>query len=335
MSRSETQDAAGSPEEDDGGRRDGVTSPTGWRGRVGLVLLVLIAAGLVWAVGRDRQSFVDTIHRVGPAGLALSLAAAAAGIFVTGLQWRAVLRGMGVEFTLPDALRVFFVSQLGKYLPGSVWPVVVQLEAARERGASRRTVFAANIVTLAIGMASGLIVAAATLPFAYPEALQRYWWALAATPLIIVLALPRSLPWLLDRALTLIRREPLGVTMTVSGTLRAYAWALLSWVFLGLHLTVLAAALTGLTPSLVVLCLGGISLAVCAGVLFIPSPAGAGLREVVLAFVLTTVMSSGQAVAVVVGSRVVLITVDVTLAAAVTLLGRAHARRLPRSTSTS
>lgn len=308
--------------------------PSAWRERLSTTLMVLIVVALVWVVLRNRDVFVDTVDRVGPGGVVLSLLAGLVGVGTTGLQWRAVLRGMGVEFTLPDALRVFFVSQLGKYLPGSVWPIVVQLEAAKERGARRRTVFAANLVTLATGMAGGLVLAAVTLPFAYPDALRRYWWALAATPLIVVIALPRSLPWVLDKALVAIGREPLQVTMTGAGTVTAVLWALVSWVFLGLHLFALSAALTGTSPGLVVLCLGGMSLAVCAGILFIPSPAGAGLREVVLVFVLSAVMTAGQAVAVAVASRVVLILVDAVLAASGYLYGRLAGAR-PSSAAAS
>ncbi|MEP6798528.1 MAG: UPF0104 family protein, partial [Lapillicoccus sp.] len=87
-----------------------------------------------------------------------------------------------------------------------------------------------------------------------------------------------------------------------------------AWVGQGLHLTVLASAVAGFSWGLVALCVGGMGLAVSAGVLFLPAPAGAGLREVVLGLVLASVMSSGQAVSVVVASRVVLSAVDLLLA---------------------
>jgi hypothetical protein len=131
----------------------------------------------------------------------------------------------------------------------------------------------------------------------------------------VLLALPKSLPYLLDRLLLLARREPLGVQMTGGATLRASAWAVLSWVFFGLHLTVLTASIGHFSLGLVALCIGGMGLAVSAGVLFLIAPAGAGFREVVLGYVLVAVVTSGQAVAVVIASRVLLILVDLILAA--------------------
>lgn len=153
-------------------------------------------------------------------------------------------------------------------------------------------------------------------------------------PLVVVVALPKTLPALLDRVLRMLHREPLGVTLDPGAALRSAGWSLLSWVFLGLHLTVLV-AYAGATPSvgLVLLCVGGVGLAVTAGVLFIPSPAGAGIREVALGFILGAVLGSGAVVVVVVASRVLLILVDAVLAGAAALVGglRARHRRLQES----
>ncbi|GAA1888733.1 lysylphosphatidylglycerol synthase domain-containing protein [Lapillicoccus jejuensis] len=305
---------------------DPAPRPSRARRLVGIALLLLVVAALVVAVVRNRQSFVDTVDRVGPGGLALSVVCGLLGIGATALQWRAVLAGLGVELSRRDAASVFFVSQLGKYLPGSVWPIVMQMEAGRSRGASRRTMVAANLVTLVLGLASGLVVAGLLLPFSSPQALGRFWWALAALPLVVVLALPRTLPWLLDAVLRLLRRPPIGLRMTGRATLRASAWATVSWVFLGLHLLVLASAVSDLSGRTLALCIGAMGLAVSAGVLFLPAPAGAGMREVVLGFALGTLIPSGPVVAVIVGSRVVLIVVDALLALGGALLGRAGRR---------
>lgn len=323
---------AGAAARSEGGATDGsdpvaaVPRTSRRREVIGTAFFALVIVGVGWAVLKNRDSFVATIRDVGAWGIVASLVLGLVGVGATGMQWRAVLEGLGVRLRTTEALRVYFVSQLGKYLPGSVWPIVMQMEAGRERGASRKTMLAGNLITLVLGLASGLVLAGILLPFSSPEALRRYWWALAALPLIVILALPRTLPFVLDRLLALLRREPLGVQMTTSATLRAVLWATVSWVGLGLHLAVLSAAVGGFSGSLVALSIGGMGLAVSAGVLFIPAPAGAGLRELVLGLVLVAVMTSGQAVAVVVASRVLLIIVDVLLAAGAAVLGRLTAR---------
>jgi uncharacterized membrane protein YbhN (UPF0104 family) len=63
------------------------------------------------------------------------------------------------------------------------------------------------------------------------------------------------------------------------------------------------------------------ALAVSAGLLFLPAPAGAGMREVVLGVVLLTMLTSGQVVAVVVASRVIILLADLLLAGLVSITG--------------
>jgi hypothetical protein len=297
-------------------------APSKLRERVGVLFILLVLAAVAWTVAANRTSFAGTLDRVGAGGVLLSLVGGIVGVGATGQQWRTVLGGLGVGFGVAEGSKVFFVSQLGKYLPGSVWPIVMQMEAAKPRGANRKTVIAANLITLVLSIATGLVLAGALLPFAFPDALGRFWWALAALPLVLILALPRSLPFLLDQVLRVLRRKPLGVQLSVAATLRAAAWALLSWVGLGAHLAVLCAAVGTPSVGLVALCIGGMGLAVSAGVLFLPAPAGAGMREVVLGYVLVSILTSGQAIAVVIASRAILILADLLLAGVGAVLGR-------------
>ena len=45
-----------------------------------------------------------------------------AGIYATFRSWRAVLADLGGGLPQAPAMRVFYLGQLGKYLPGTVWP---------------------------------------------------------------------------------------------------------------------------------------------------------------------------------------------------------------------
>jgi hypothetical protein len=280
-------------------------------------VFLLVAVAVV--VSRNWHAFIDSLDRVGFGGVALSLATGLVGLGCTYMQWRSVVSGLGVRFGVAEGARVFFVSQLGKYLPGSVWPVVMQMEAGRRRGANRKTMLAANLITVLLSVCVGLLMAGLLLPFSVPAALHRFWWALAALPLLLVLAHPRSLPFLLDRLLKALRRAPLDVQVTDAATLIAVGWSVLAWVAFGTHLAVLVATISKPSLGLLALCIGGMGLAVSAGVLFLPAPAGAGLREVVLGYVLVAVLTSGQVVALVIASRVILLLADLLMAGLVAL----------------
>lgn len=289
--------------------------PSTRRTAVAICFVALVVAAAAYAIYRERDAFGDALRHIGVWPMVVSLLIATAAVGMTFPIWREVLAGLGVPLPWGFGARVFFTSQLGKYLPGAVWPVVAQMEAGRARGASRRTILSGNLFTVVLSCCVGILVACVALPAWSPHALTHYWWVLLALPLLLALLHPRALPTLLDKVFALLHRPPLNEQLPLRYTMRAAAWSLASWAGLGLHLYVLSAALGHGGISAFALCAGGMALAVAAGVLFVPAPAGAGLREVILVLVLRSIMTSGEALAVAVASRALLIAADLLLAA--------------------
>ncbi len=298
----------------------------------GAVVLVGVLAAAGFAVYDQRHSFVSSIHKMGPWALVGSVAIGLVGVGVQVAVWTQVLKGLGAEIPLGEASGIYFVSQLGKYFPGSVWPAVMQMEAGYRRGFNRRTVLGANLVALAISCATGLLVAAGLLSSYDRAALDHYWWGLLALPLLLALLHPRSLPALLDWAFARLHRPPLDDRLGVRSEVTAALLCLVGWVGLGSSLIPLVASEGRSGLSTVLLCIGAMSLAVPLGILFIPAPAGAGIREVVLTLILKSILTTGQALAVVIASRAVLVVCDMLLAAAGALVQRyVTSRALPAS----
>lgn len=291
-------------------------------------IVVIVAAGL--AVYHERHTFVDALHEVGAPAFVASFAAGLFGVGQTYPTWRAVLRGLDVDIPWLIGARVFFMSQLGKYLPGSVWPVLIQMEAGRARGALRRTMLAANVLTIVVSCTLGLIVAVILLPTANSKALSYYWWLFLALPFLLALLHPRAVPWALNRVFEMVGRPGLNEPLHVHDGVRAAGWSLASFVALGAHVAMLTMAIDGYRFSTFLLCTGGMALAITAGILFVPAPAGAGIRDAVLIIVLSVVLARGEALAVAIASRALLVLADVCLAALAVLAGG----RVGRSTDT-
>ncbi|SDJ35125.1 hypothetical protein SAMN05444157_2950 [Frankineae bacterium MT45] len=285
------------------------------RAVAGVAVFVVVGIAATWAIYDQRKAFVAGVQVMGYVPLLLSLPLAMLGVFATFLCWNDVLLGLDVRLGNRTAGKVFFVSQLGKYLPGSVWPIALQMQAGYERGVKRRTMLAANVITLVLACTVGLIIGGLTLSLAQPKVLGHYWWFGFALLLLLPLLHPRAVPKLIDFLYGLIGREPLGESVDPGRMLRAMGWIALSWLALGIHLAILCAAFGPLTAADVAGCLAAMTLAVTLGVLFIPAPAGAGIRDVTLGVVLGSVLNgSGEILAVVVASRLVLISTDLILA---------------------
>lgn len=292
-------------------------------GRIAPYLFVVLAgAAAVYAISRRRDELAAALDHLGPLAVMTSMLFGMLGTCSSFLLWRQILLGLGVDPPQSESFRVFFVSQLGKYLPGSVWPVAAQMEYGKKTGMGRRTMLAANALTLALSVAVGLIVAAALLPLSSASALRTFGWSFLFLPFLLALLHPRAIPGLLDWLFERIGRPPLGQRLAWSATLRAAGWALLSWVLLGLHLYALTSGLGVDGPRVLAATIGGFALAVSAGILFIPAPAGAGVRDVVLIATLGVSMTGAQALGVGLASRVLLIVVDLLMTALAVLGSR-------------
>ena len=294
--------------------------------RVVFVLVTVVGAGI--AVAADYEEFVAAATQLGPLSLVLALLVTVPNILFAAQAWRSVLADLGSRLGILQAARVFLVGQLGKYLPGSVWFLLAQMELAAEVGVPRQRSGSASIVNVVLSVATALVVTLATLPFAPSFLPSGFWWVFLLLPVLAAVLYPpflnRGLNWLLRFA----RRAPLEHHISERGALTALGWSALSWLAIGAQVYVLATAVGAeATLPVFLLCLGGYTLAWAVGFLTIVAPAGAGAREAALLLVLAPVLSPGRALVVVVVSRVLLTLGDLGLAGAALLGARAQARR--------
>jgi uncharacterized membrane protein YbhN (UPF0104 family) len=287
-----------------------------------LAVLVGFVGGLGWALAAQSGAVRPVLGQLSVPSLAAALAAVAAGILATFLCWRAVLADLGGRLPVTAGARVFFLGQLGKYLPGSLWPVMAQMELGRDHQVPERASGVAVGVFLLVVVGTGLAVAAAVAPLLGPEALHAYWWLLAALPLAVAALVPPVLNRLLALAVRLARRPPLPAPLSTGGLLRAAGWAVASWLAYGLHVWVLAGQLGAGGPLLLARATGASAAAWCAGLLLLVVPAEAGVREAALVLLLGGALTRPQATVVAVTSRLLFVVGDLGWSAVALLAGR-------------
>lgn len=289
------------------------------------VAFVVVALGaLVYALVSSWDEVSRSLHQMGPLSVIGALVLALVGLFCSSLCWRALLSELDHPLPVLIAVRVFFLSQIGKYLPGSVWPIVAQMEMTRDLGIARRRSATAYLLFWVLNPLTGLIVAAATLPFASPDAARHYAWVALFVPLGLAVLHPRILTPLLNRLFTVLRRPTLERPLRIAGLARAGGWLVVMWVFYGLSILALAAPLDVHGGAALPACIGAYALAWSAGFLFIIAPAGLGVRDAALVLTLSPVMSVSSATAVAAVSRVVQTLGDGVWAA---VAGFLHGRR--------
>jgi len=270
--------------------------------RTGLLVVVLgcCAYGL-YAVWPQVEPALEQLQWY---WVAASAVAAVAGAGCMMLAWRAVLADLGSPLPLRAAVAINGLAQLGKYVPGAVWSFAAQVELGHDHEVPRQRGSAAVAIGLAVGIGAGLVVAAVALPLASASAARHYLPALAVIPVVAFCLYPPVLGWLLNRALTLARQEPLESPPSLRGLGMAAAWSVAGWLLFGVQVWLIATNLTGRGPHILLLVGGGYALAASAGLLLVIFPAGIGAREVIMIAVFTIAMSRSTAVAIALTTRV-------------------------------
>jgi len=283
-------------------------------------LLLLLAAAAV-AVRSQWHRVRPELRRLSVADIAAAEAALLMALACSVFAWRTLLADLGSPLPAGTAMRIFFVGQMGKYLPGSVWPVVTQMEMGRAAGVPRARVAAASLLTIGVSLLAGLLVGLLALPALLAGGATSYGALVLLLPLGLFLAQPRVLNWGLRRAARLLRRPEPQQVISASGLRRAFAWCVLVWFANGVQAWVLARALGATGAGVLPLAIGGFALAFTAGTLFLIAPAGAGVREAVLLVVFAGTLPVAAATALAIVSRLLSTVADIVVAAIALIAG--------------
>ncbi|WP_248961801.1 lysylphosphatidylglycerol synthase domain-containing protein [Sphaerisporangium perillae] len=284
-------------------------------------LLVALGFG-AWAIAGRWSQVADGFARLSWPLLAGSLVAVLAALVAGMLMWRALLADLGSPLAFTDAAKVFFVGQLGKYIPGSLWPVLAQMEMGKDLGVPRPRSAAAFFLTYPIYLASGLSVAVLTLPAFAGDSVARYAWLLLLLPVLVAGLHPRVVNGVLGFGLKVLKRPPLERPLTRRGVLTSAGWAFAGWAAYGFHLGLLVTGLGATGTQAIVLSLGAFALAWCLGFIVVVAPAGAGVREVAMVAALAPVLDGGRAIAAALCSRLVVSAGDLVCAGLAGLAAR-------------
>lgn len=298
--------------------RDRLTRPAARRawGWLAAAVVAVFVGVAVWSQWRQ----VTAVRwRLEPVPLALASLALGGSLALVAWLWALALAGVaGVRPR--RGTRIWFLSNLARYVPGNVWSFVGAVELARREGAPRRATLAVMALTqlLSVGVALlvGLpVLAAERERLGAPVGIGLA--VLAAAAVVAVLARRRLLALLRRRypdvrGRDLVPTPGLAVRLTIG-----YA---LYWALTGLAFAVFVRGLYPLPVGDVPVVVAAFAAAYAVGFLSVLTPAGLGVREGVLAAVLAGIMPTGAALVVAVVSRLWMTLVEIAAAGLAHLL---------------
>ena len=274
---------------------------------IGFVLggaaMFLVVRTLISEWGEAKEAIADAEV----AWLVLAVALAAAGMTSIGVVWGRVLHRFGVSVTTGRVVAWYFVGELGKYLPGGVWPDLGRGELARRGGVPRTRAYASVALSLGMLYLAAMFVATALVPFAMSGGGFSPWMlCLLALPVGVVALHHSVIEFLVGVAGKVTRRSISVEVPRWRESLVLVAMYTPTWIFIGGATWAVARAITP-DASLSRIMFAAV-LSWVAGFLAVPVPAGAGVREAVL--LASSGLDGGVAAATAIIARVIFIAVD-------------------------
>lgn len=293
-----------------------------------LALLALVGWGLYRALaGQLSQLTWAQLRRVGapaPGMLLLSTLMLLAAYLWHAMLWRRITADVGGGRTsLRASLHAYFVSSLGRYIPGKLWQLAGLAVLAGRAGLAPSRAVAASLFGQLGFLTTGLLFLGLSLPdlaarvnagtlHGLNPILLASVLAVGAAVVIWLLAatrLGRSLHGWAERRLGRRMGQRVATTMAIADEVapgRALLWAAgyaLSWLLFGAAFVVFVRAFAPVPPAYVVATAGTVAASYLAGYLFFLTPAGLGMREAAMGLLLAQFLTPGQAAVIAVLSR--------------------------------
>jgi glycosyltransferase 2 family protein len=282
---------------------------------VARIAFLLVAVGLLaWAVLARRAEIIEALHRIHPWTVAVVVAACMAAVACALAGWRVLLADLGWPLSLHTSALVFFVSQLGKYVPGGIWQFVAVMSLAAEHDVPRQVSLLASTVLAVVTLLAALVVAAVTLPALSHDVATVWWPLLLALPVVAVIVHPRVVNASVAAALRWTGRGQLERPLSTRAVLGSLGWTLASFAVLGVGPWALLVDLGHGGVRSYLVATGAFALAWAAGLIVVFAPAGAGVREGVLVLALGAVVSRPDALLVALVLRAATAAADLILA---------------------
>lgn len=259
------------------------------------------------ALWRERPAdFSDFDLPVLAAAALLSLIA----VIAYGAVWPMILKRIGAPIP-KDSVRIFLQSQLGKYVPGSVWHYAGRVGLAKARGVAVRL----TLVSLGVEVAASTLAAGLVGLFVLPPAVA-VPLAIALGALIVVLGLGR-LPgarrlldpvlWVAERV---VRVPPTELAPAIRAVPVTAAFYLPVWALYGAAFWLTGRALFPIPASDVVYFTAAFALGWIVGMVVVFAPGGIGVREAVLVALVAPRVGYAEAIVVAGASRILLTGAD-------------------------
>lgn len=284
-----------------------------------------VAIGLALYGRKYIPGALEALSRLPAWRLAACSLLALAGYILRFSMWHSMARSFGLRASLPFGARAFFVSFLGRYMPGNAGLLVARVRAYGSCPAG--VVAMATVAEYAAIVASALLLISVEAGCRLSADTAALLPPLLAVAVILVLLHPRMLRRMSGLVWRLFHREP-PTAFPPWGRMVSYtAGYAMTGILNGAALLVLLGGLCAFPATMLPAVVSRYYVAGLAGGIAAFAPAGLGVREGLLVASLAGISGAEPALAAALTMRLVTVVLELALAGASMLAAGVSSRR--------
>jgi hypothetical protein len=266
-----------------------------------LFIKIILAAVVIYFAGRQLVNNWSSIKQfdwtINPYLLVLSVAMHLFTFLILSSTWCMLMKAFGHDIPLRYGYKVSYIANLGRYIPGKIWPVFGMVYLLNRIKVSKETALASWGIATLLGLPPAFLAGFIAISF-YPQMLsERLGFNLGVGPEVIVALIivgsvitafiPHRLLKLFNWILKLVRRPAVTFELNKAIILKVYGGYFVGWVSYGAAFYVFMRSIMPNPPVPVVAGIGAFVAAYIIGWMALFAPGGIGAREWVLTTVLT------------------------------------------------
>ncbi len=285
----------------------------GWRGLYRWALFAITLGAVTWFIWMNAGRLGSYASRISAWAVLACFLAISAGYLARFAAWTRLASFFGLHAQALKAGRAYFLSVLGRYIPGKLGLALIRIEAYRPQPPERVALATGTEIVTALSAALVLMLGGiASAPGSFPA------WLKYAAPAGIVVTLAILSPPVLHRLAGLVfrlmgreRPERLPGYGQMLGLTALY---IIPGLLQGIGLYVLLLSLGPVPAGSYLAITGAYYTAGLAGMLAIFAPGGLGVREGILMLVLPLVVPKESAIIAALLLRLIMIAAELSLA---------------------
>lgn len=275
---------------------------------------IIFAARSIWRQWRDASAAELNVHLHWD-WLALSSLVVLATYALLVEIWRRVLARSGARVSFASTARVWFVSNLGKYVPGKVWQLTSMAAMMRRENVSVGIAGSSAIMVAVCNVVAGFLVVLAfgtQSLHALGESARPALIVATAILLVALVLAPITVRWA-ARVIARLTKRPISLSVPAKAVWESTAGYVVTWLLYGIAFELFAVSVVGHAGGSWEAYVATFTLSYLVGYLYLPAPGGLGAREWAMStvFVALKLGTPAEAAVVTLASRLWLTVLEV------------------------